>query len=998
MRIEKVSIRNINSLEGRFDIDFTDPGYSEGLFAITGPSGAGKTTVLDAICLALYGKTPRIDTISETQDEIMSKNASECFAEAVFTSRGRRFSSSFSHRRAKGEKPFRPVQREITEFLPDGSRRIIASMIKEAAEKITEITGLTYSQFTRSIMLAQFQFSQFLKSDSNERAAILEQISDMGVYRGISVAVYERAKRERAALEEIKNMLDALPVMDAAQVKALEEESEELAASASLYGRLREGFSLCRDGASKLQKLNRELEGYRKDSEALGSRLAECAAALQKAQKDESDSAAALLELQDTLKEVRKLDGSIALQNASVRKYEKDISEISEKINEHKREILRVFKKYMPGASAEELKRLYESEDQARILRGEVMPKLEAAISEENKIREETRSALRGAEPDIWQKRLDALKAALPVAEAREELDGAEKALEVKSEEYKKLLVAQESLSPELKNAEERLVYARLDEKFAQERGRLEDGKPCPLCGAEHHPFAGRPYDSSYLAEAEKAREELLAKDEEIRAGLAEQKKTLLDLNRVKSERSAFIAKKLEEAKNAGIDAEGILEEYGGAPEKLREGMSDAERVLRNYYALVARQGAAAKEQAALRERLSDIDRDVASVLSHKSGAASLECEAEAKRKQRDIEAQSLERCRAQRSALFGDKDPNEEERKATEACDEARRIKEKRRQDKEKAERDFEQNKKDIARTAGSIESESAALSGIYAQTRKEAASLRVPAGADGETAALFAELELGISALGEDALQSARSLDALVGRLESLIYALTRRQGAIGEKLEADARNKARQKELETDKARQAAVCEKWDRLKELIGSADGDRFSRIAQGYTFEALLRYANACLKRMTDRYALVRDTASGKPLELCVADNYQAGDTRPVANLSGGESFIVSMALALGMSEMSSGKTSIDSLFIDEGFASLDEDYLEAALQTLSSLGNREGKLVGVISHITTLKERIAAQIEVRKLSGGRSALLGPGVRAAEGGPAAELYPRQERV
>jgi len=985
MRIEKVSIKNINSLEGWFEIDFTDPGYSEGLFAITGPSGAGKTTVLDAICLALYGKTPRIDTISETQDEIMSKNASECFAEVVFSSRGRRFSSSFSHRRAKGEKPFRPVQREIAEFLPDGSRRIVASMIKEAAEKITEITGLTYSQFTRSIMLAQFQFAQFLKSDSNERAAILEQISDMGVYRGISAAVYERAKRERAALEEIKNMLGALPVMDAEQVKALEKESEDLAASVSLYGRLREGFSLCRDGASKLQKLNRELEGYRKDSEALSSRLAECAAALQKAQKDESDSADALFSLQKTLREVRRLDGSIALQDASVRKYEKDISEIGEKINEHKREILRVFKKYMPGASAEELKRLYESEDQARILRGEVMPKLEAAISEENKIREETRSALRGAEPDIWQKRLDALKAALPVAEAREELDGAEKALEVNAEEYKKLLEAQESLSPELKYAEERLVYARLDEKFAQERGRLEDGKPCPLCGAQHHPFAGRPYDSSYLAEAEKARDELLAKDAQIKAGLAELKKTLLDLNRVKSEKTAFIAKKLEEAKNAGIDAEGILEEYGGAPEKLREGMSDAERVLRDYHALVARQGAAVKEQAALRERLSDIDRDVALVLSNKSGIASLEGEAEAKRKLRDIEAQSLERCRAQRSALFGDKDPDEEERKATEGCDEARRIKEKRRQDKEKAERDFEQNKKDIARTADSIESESAALSGIYAHTRKEAARLRVPAGGDGETAALFTELELDISALGEDALQSAQSLDALIGRLESLIYALTRRQGAIGEKLEADARNRARQKDLKTEEARQAAVCEKWDRLNALIGSAEGDKFSRIAQGYTFEALLRYANACLKRMTDRYALVRDTASGKPLELCVADNYQAGDTRPVANLSGGESFIVSMALALGMSEMSSGKTSIDSLFIDEGFASLDEDYLEAALQTLSSLGNREGKLVGVISHIGALKERIAAQIEVRKLSGGRSALSGPGVRAAEG-------------
>ena len=110
-------------------------------------------------------------------------------------------------------------------------------------------------------------------------------------------------------------------------------------------------------------------------------------------------------------------------------------------------------------------------------------------------------------------------------------------------------------------------------------------------------------------------------------------------------------------------------------------------------------------------------------------------------------------------------------------------------------------------------------------------------------------------------------------------------------------------------------------------------------------------------------------SSSAKPLELCVADTYLAGETRPVSNLSGGESFIVSMALALGLSEMSSGKTRIDSLFIDEGFASLDDDYLEAALQTLSTLGNREGKLVGVISHVDALKERIGTQIVVKKLS-----------------------------
>ena len=118
--------------------------------------------MLDAVCLALYGETPRIGTISETQDEIMNKNCGECLAEAIFVSRGKRYKASFSHRRAKGKNPYGQVKREISELADDGTGTIIASMIKEANEKIEEITGLSYSQFTRSIMLAQFRCAEQL--------------------------------------------------------------------------------------------------------------------------------------------------------------------------------------------------------------------------------------------------------------------------------------------------------------------------------------------------------------------------------------------------------------------------------------------------------------------------------------------------------------------------------------------------------------------------------------------------------------------------------------------------------------------------------------------------------------------------------------------------------------------------------------------------------------------------------------------------------------------
>lgn len=127
--------------------------------------------------------------------------------------------------------------------------------------------------------------------------------------------------------------------------------------------------------------------------------------------------------------------------------------------------------------------------------------------------------------------------------------------------------------------------------------------------------------------------------------------------------------------------------------------------------------------------------------------------------------------------------------------------------------------------------------------------------------------------------------------------------------------------------------------------------------------------------RPTPKYE-IRD--SQQPLELNIIDNYQAGEIRSTKNLSGGESFIVSLALALGLSGMASRNVRVDSLFLDEGFGSLDEEALETVLETLSGL-HQGGKLIGVISHVSALEERIATQIQVTPGTGGRSRLNGPG-------------------
>ena len=193
---------------------------------------------------------------------------------------------------------------------------------------------------------------------------------------------------------------------------------------------------------------------------------------------------------------------------------------------------------------------------------------------------------------------------------------------------------------------------------------------------------------------------------------------------------------------------------------------------------------------------------------------------------------------------------------------------------------------------------------------------------------------------------------------------------------KLSENATAKARVKEKQSAILAQKIECQRWEKLHRLIGSADGKKYRNFAQGLTFELMVSHANRQLQKMTDRYLLIRDEQ--QPLELNVVDSYQAGEIRSTKNLSGGESFIVSLTLALGLSKMASQKVRVDSLFLDEGFGTLDEEALDTALDTLSGL-QQDGKLIGIISHVSALKERISTQISINPVSGGRSSLSGPG-------------------
>ena len=162
----------------------------------------------------------------------------------------------------------------------------------------------------------------------------------------------------------------------------------------------------------------------------------------------------------------------------------------------------------------------------------------------------------------------------------------------------------------------------------------------------------------------------------------------------------------------------------------------------------------------------------------------------------------------------------------------------------------------------------------------------------------------------------------------------------------------------------------AERWGKFNEVFGSADGKKFSRIAQSFILHHLLNHANHYLRQFSDRYELVCEPGS---LAILVSDRFSRQSPQYVKVLSGGESFMVSLSLALALSQLNTHQAYVDILFIDEGFGTLDEECLNTVMDTLEHLHQMGGRRVGIISHVDALNERIRTQIQVSRIDPSRS-------------------------
>ncbi|MDO4857456.1 MAG: AAA family ATPase [Thermoguttaceae bacterium] len=224
MFIEKIHLENLASLKGVWNIDFTNPQYDSGIFAITGTNGAGKSTILDAVCLALYGRTPRQESFSRETDEIMTKSSASCCAEVTFRTAKGRFTAKWGHKRTRsGSKtPFSPPTHEFSE---EGGEIFLKP--SEAKEKIEESVGLKFDQFVQSAMLAQFQFERFLNSQTKERTEMLETLTGTRYFKEI-VDFAQKLRKEKGNAVEILKSKEGGMGMDLLSEEELRQKKSDL--------------------------------------------------------------------------------------------------------------------------------------------------------------------------------------------------------------------------------------------------------------------------------------------------------------------------------------------------------------------------------------------------------------------------------------------------------------------------------------------------------------------------------------------------------------------------------------------------------------------------------------------------------------------------------------------------------------------------------------------------------------------------------------------------
>ncbi len=983
MKILAIRGRNLASLEGDFEIDFTvEPLLSAGIFAISGPTGAGKSTLLDTMCLALFARTPRTDQakennvkLQEVSNEQLSQSdprfllrrgTSSGFAEVDFMAlNGHRYRTRWSVARARDKENGRLQNPRLALYNLDKEEEEQGTR-SDLQARIIDLIGLTFEQFTRSVLLAQNDFSTFLKAEQGEKASLLEKLTGTELYSAISRQIFERNARAKEAFDLIQTRIQGIELLT-------DEEENDLRTRLAGTEKELQRVEKAKAEQQALQEAVRSIEQQitirqRQQKEA-ADKLVHATELLtvarheyEKGVEEQQQSEARFKSLQQEILQARKLD--IQLDTA--------IRDLSHSEQQLKNVMLRkeeAEKKYQAAVlrrrqGAEEIARLtawrerYKKKERIAEQLSALLLHLDAASA--------TRSGMEAAVRSIETLRQEMAALNKQLSDLQQTSANKQQALKRAEADYRNLeeelkavdAPALDKQIEKLRQEREQLLIeqARLEASgnIKDLRGRLQDGQPCPVCGSTHHPFANQ-VPVAPVSALTLQLQDLSNKKETYVAHtrhLTRLQQQLLQLHKELADSEAAckeMAGKQQLAASRQEREEAIVKEQSTL---LTQSLSAADLLFGNS----EWQKAWLQNPETFRKTLTDFARqwhentEKLHQLERQESAQKAECESLASflpslEKQAEESGQLHEKNRAAFSSLQAERKKLLNGRSA------------------DSVEQEYIRRMEELKERLKKLSATQTEQSGIADQTRGIADQIAK------DLTEASADLLRRKAALDK---WTADYLDSSGGEpLEVILSRYTQEKTELAFRLRTQTENKAKVSGLQEELNVRRTESERWAKLNELAGSADGAKFRRIAQGYTLDILLNYANVQLRELTRRYRLERVPET---LALQVIDRDMCDEVRTVHSLSGGESFLVSLALALGLSSLSSNRMRVESLFIDEGFGSLDAETLRVAMDALESL-RTQGRKIGVISHVQEMTERIPVRICVNRAGNGRSFL-----------------------
>ncbi|WP_062318273.1 AAA family ATPase [Demequina maris] len=986
MRILRLELEGFGPYLDRQEIDFT-AFETEGLFAITGRTGAGKSTILDAICFALYDKVPRYekaepvlrshfcgedDPTSVTLDYELGTQQYRVWRSPAYERAKKRGTGTTT----KGAEAKLYVRR-------DADWEILAAMPREVGEHVGATVPLTGDQFLQVILLAQGRFAEFLKADTSERRTVLRSLFGTRRFEDLEQHLREIAKTKQAAVDaadaQLAGLVERAAALIGLDVPAVAErdafwddasaettrtltlataargEAAEVAEeTAAALNEARE-VERARERLARAQATMTELEAHAYEQSAREARVAAARRAVpvlgpmresERASRAEADATEALARA----REVAAADAVAGLAWPVGDLADAGEADLRTRESELAGEIGALSSALAAERSLSSLEVAHTRATEAVAAATEAAEETRAALAALPERERELREAAEAS--GAAAARIDDLASAVERAEAAVEAHGLVERLSGAIDRARAAEAGAAEKHAAAATAHANLVQRRLRSQAAHLATELEDGAPCPVCGATDHPSPAQPSDDHVTDESVDAAYEALQTADRVLAGARD----------ARAEADRDLAGAREKAGDSDAEAAAAaLEDARTAHAAAQEAAAERDRLARELEALAARENALTQQLdaqtgavAAAQEAVTRAATELASareLAAHRpEGYATVAAYADALASAKALLARLVAATGAADDAAMA-------RAKATTALDEAL------------ASSGLEGL--DAAREAGLEPAELTRLETLAEAYRNDLAAARAVVAelSDRDLPPEPADLEALTSAAVEDAGARDAAIEAATAAASRArdLDALARQYTGLGEST-ASAR------------AERDVVATLADALE---GKAPNERRLRLESfvlASKLERIVAAANTRLRTMSSgQYQLEHDDSAqyrGKEtgLALRIADAH-TGQARSTRSLSGGETFLASLSLALGLAETvtaEAGGIELSTLFIDEGFGSLDGDTLEVAMSTLNDLRD-SGRTVGLISHVEAMHDAIPARLEVTKAADGSS-------------------------